>query len=58
MRYRVIVNANNKYIVTKNNQPINLVGVGVEEFDSREDAESYIRQIKYSQWLIDQGVPE
>lgn len=58
MRYSVEVTSNNKYIVTKNNKPINLVGVGIEEFDTKEDAEYYIRQIKFSQWLIDQGVPE
>lgn len=58
MRYEIEVNSNNKYVVTRNKKPINLIGVGVEEWNTREEAESYIRQIKYAQWLIDQGVPE
>jgi hypothetical protein len=57
MKY-TINNYKDGYIVKKNNKPISLVGVGLLEFKTIEEAQHYINLIHESAYYISQGVPE
>lgn len=57
MNYKVVEYQNN-YIVTKNDTPLSLKGVGLLIFDTKQDAQDYIKLVNVSAYYISQGIPE
>jgi hypothetical protein len=57
MKY-TIDNHKDCYVVKKNNIPIDLEGVGLLEFKTKEEAQHYINLVRESAYYISRGVPE